>query len=86
MNNFIENLERSLKSGFIDKTFESNAQYQPKLLTNNYQLGLKTLTNIIELLRNCDEFWFSCVVILVKIIDFESFLGHIADFHACKNG
>ena len=59
MTNFIENLEQSLKSGFIDKAVESNPQYQPKLLTNNYRSGLKILTDIVELLHSCDEFWFS---------------------------
>lgn len=59
MNNSILLLEKSLKTGFIDKTVLSNNEYQPKFLTNDKISKTKILTTMKRELDNCDEFWFS---------------------------
>ena len=54
-----EDLLKSLRAGFIDKTVESKNQYIPRILTNNKNLGVKVLSTIISELKSCDRFWFS---------------------------
>ena len=52
-------LEQSLKSGFINETLPSYAEYLPQLLVNDKNEGKKVLSSIIQELNNCEEFWFS---------------------------
>jgi len=47
----------SLHTGFIDKDKMSLEKYRPKLLINNHKEGRKVLSNIINELERCDEFF-----------------------------
>ena len=61
--NLNNKLLKSIQTGFIDQSISSNKNYQPKLLTNEPKIGKKVLTNILQGLENCDEFWFSVAFI-----------------------
>ena len=51
-------LAAGLQTGFIDCNLTSLEQYHPKLLLNDHKRGMKVLTNIIQELRQCEEFCF----------------------------
>ena len=53
------NLEKSLHTGFINKSIPSNMEYLPQLLVNDKKEGKKILGTILHELNSCDEFWFS---------------------------
>lgn len=55
----IEEFEKSLQTGFIDKSSISEVLYQPELLVNRKKPPKKVLTTIIQELNNCEEFYFS---------------------------
>ncbi len=58
-----ERLEDGLRTGFIDCNLTSLERYHPKLLVNDHKRGMKVLTNIIDELHNCEEFYFSVAFI-----------------------
>lgn len=55
----IEKFEKSLQTGFIDKTSISEVLYQPELLVNRKRPPKKVLTTIIQELNNCEGFFIS---------------------------
>ena len=59
MGQLLDELSKSLQTGFIDQTIQSNNSYHPQFLVNNKNVGKKILTTIELELRKCDEFWFS---------------------------
>ncbi len=60
---YIEELEKSLITGFIDNTHISQEEFRPSLLINNPEEGQKILTNLINQLQRCEEFYFSVAFI-----------------------
>lgn len=58
-----KNLERSLHTGLFDYHKISLEEYRPSLLINNYKLGQKVLTSIVNELNKCEEFLFSIAFI-----------------------
>lgn len=56
---FNENFKDSLLTGFIDKTLESDALYQPELLINRKIPRKKVLSTIIKELETCESFFIS---------------------------
>ena len=55
----IDELSKSLQTGFVDKESISEKLYQPTLLVNKKTPPQKVLTTILEELRYCDEFYIS---------------------------
>jgi superfamily II DNA or RNA helicase/HKD family nuclease/SOS-response transcriptional repressor LexA len=55
----LDELSKSLKTGFIDKESNSEKLYQPTLLVNKKSPPQKVLSTILEELRYCDEFFIS---------------------------
>ena len=55
----LDELSKSLKTGFIDKESTSEKLYQPTLLVNKKSPPQKVLSTILEELRYCDEFYIS---------------------------
>jgi len=60
-NNFFE----SLKTGYIDKSIESDISYVPEIITNDFNKPQKVLTTLINSLNNCESFFFN-VAFLTK--------------------
>ncbi len=52
-------LLKSLESGFIDRSKESDPLLTPQILTNDKSKNKKVLSSLQYELRNCDEFWFN---------------------------
>ncbi|TGL57002.1 DUF3427 domain-containing protein [Leptospira kemamanensis] len=59
MNSSLEELQKSLKTGFINEYETSLAQYRPQLLVNDRTTKKKVLSKLTQELRNCKEFWIS---------------------------
>ena len=60
MNKFnVEDFEKSLHTGFIDKTINSELNYQPELLVNSKIPRRKVLTTIISEFEKCETFFIS---------------------------
>jgi HKD family nuclease len=57
--NEVEDLSKSLHTGFIDLESYSKNEYLPQLLINDKHSGCKVLTTIESELQICDDFWFS---------------------------
>lgn len=55
----LDELTKSLKTGFLDKNIESENLYQPTLLVNTKNPPQKVLSTIANELRSCDEFYIS---------------------------
>ena len=55
----LDELSKSLQTGFIDKESISEKLYQPTLLVNKKNPPQKVLSTILEELRYCDEFYIS---------------------------
>ena len=64
MTNFLENLQQSLFTGFIDKNSKSLENLQPKILINDKLLEKKILSSIIDNLIECESFTFSVALLL----------------------
>ena len=60
-NNFLD----SLKTGYIDKSIESDISYVPEIITNDFNKPQKVLTTLINSLNNCESFFFN-VAFLTK--------------------
>ncbi|WP_343330398.1 DUF3427 domain-containing protein [Polaribacter staleyi] len=56
---FNDDFKESVLTGFIDKSLESDALYQPELLVNRKIPRKKVLTTIIKELENCESFFIS---------------------------
>ncbi|MWW24056.1 DUF3427 domain-containing protein [Algibacter lectus] len=56
---FNDNFKDSLLTGFIDKSLDSDALYQPELLVNRKIPRKKVLSTIIKELENCESFFIS---------------------------
>lgn len=56
---FINQFKESLHTGFIDKVFQSEVLYQPKLLVNKKKPKTKVLSTILHELQSCNEFYIS---------------------------
>lgn len=63
MGNFIQNLEASLHTGFIDQNYIKYGSYKPKLLVNNSEKNENVLTSLLEELDHCQSFIFSVAFI-----------------------
>ncbi|ANW95912.1 restriction endonuclease subunit R [Wenyingzhuangia fucanilytica] len=60
MNKFsIQGFEKSIQTGFIDKTINSEILYQPELLVNRKKPKVKVLSTIINELESCESFFIS---------------------------
>ena len=55
----IEEFEKSLQTGFIDKTSISELLYQPELLVNRKRPPKKVLSTIIQELNSCEGYFIS---------------------------
>ena len=55
----IEEFEKSLQTGFIDKNSISELLYQPELLVNRKRPPKKVLSTIIQELNNCESYFIS---------------------------
>lgn len=60
---FRDDLLRSIETGFIDYTIESERSFRPELLINDELRNKKVLSTILNELDSCDEFWFSVAFI-----------------------
>jgi superfamily II DNA or RNA helicase len=58
-NSFTNNFKKSLDTGFVDKSVESEIIYRPKLLVNKKTPKEKVLSTLIQELNNCTEFYIS---------------------------
>lgn len=56
---FKDDFKESILTGFIDKSLDSDALYQPELLVNRKIPRKKVLSTIIKELENCEEFYIS---------------------------
>jgi len=61
-------LYKSVETGFIDKSIDSNKIYRPELITNDKEKGKKVLSTIISELERCDEFWISVAFITSGVL------------------
>ncbi|MGN1275642.1 MAG: DEAD/DEAH box helicase family protein, partial [Floccifex sp.] len=59
-------IEKGLYSAFVNSSFESNYEYRPQFLTNDYKKGIKVLTTIEEELNHCDSFSISVAFITMS--------------------
>lgn len=60
MNKFsAEDFEKSIQTGFIDKSISSDFLYQPELLVNKKEPKTKVLLTIISELETCESFYIS---------------------------
>ena len=58
-NSYIENLQKSLITGFINKSIASDTELSPQLILNDKKGGTTVLSEILKELENCNQFWFS---------------------------
>lgn len=56
-------IQDSIFTSLIDRSYESILEFQPKLIFNDHQRGMKVLTSIQKELSNCIEFVFSVAFI-----------------------
>ncbi len=59
MDDLIHNFNRSLQTGYVDKSILSNLAYQPELLVNQKNPPKKVLSTILHELENCNHFFIS---------------------------
>ena len=59
----IENIQKGLRTAFIDSTFNSNLAYKPEFVSNDYKQGKKVLVSIEQELAYCEEFFISVAFI-----------------------
>ena len=58
-NKFNDDFTKSLSTGFVDKSIDSEVLYRPKLLVNKKTPKEKVLSSILQELENCQEFYIS---------------------------
>lgn len=59
MGDLIEVFNKSLQTGYVDKSILSNMDYQPELLINQKNPPKKVLSTILHELENCNQFFMS---------------------------
>lgn len=59
MNNLNEIFNKSLQTGYVDKTIISDENFHPELLVNQKNPPKKVLLTLLKELENCEEFYFS---------------------------
>ncbi len=59
MSDFFNELEKSVKTGFLNSNQESRILYQPNFILNNQKNSSKVLSYLIQRLEVCDSFWLS---------------------------
>ncbi len=59
MNSSLEELQKSLRTGFINDSESSLAQFRPQLLVNDRTTNKKVLSTLTKELEKCNEFWIS---------------------------
>jgi HKD family nuclease len=59
MDDLIQIFNKSLQTGFVDKSILSNLDYQPELLVNQKNPPKKVLSTILQELENCNQFFIS---------------------------
>ena len=59
MTQLFGDLEEAIKTGFLNRSINSDERLQPKLLLNDPDRGEKVLRSILNALEQCDSFWFS---------------------------
>lgn len=64
--NMEKEIERGLISAFVNSNVESNYEFKPQFLTNDYKKGIKVLTTIEEELNHCDSFSISVAFITMS--------------------
>ena len=64
--NMEKEIERGLISAFVNSNVESNYEFKPQFLTNDYKKGIKVLTTIEEELNRCDSFSISVAFITMS--------------------
>ncbi len=63
MSDLIQSFNKSLQTGYVDKSILSNMDYQPELLVNQKKPPRKVLSNILHELENCNQFFISVAFI-----------------------
>ncbi|PKR76812.1 DUF3427 domain-containing protein [Halalkalibacillus sediminis] len=63
MNKLVNDIETSLRKGFIDQHIKTTTKYQPQLLVNNQRNNQNVLSSFLEELENCNSFIFSVAFI-----------------------
>jgi superfamily II DNA or RNA helicase/HKD family nuclease/SOS-response transcriptional repressor LexA len=59
MSNLNEIFNKSLQTGYVDKTIISDENFHPELLVNQKNPPKKVLITLLKELENCEEFFFS---------------------------
>lgn len=59
MNSSLEELQKSLRTGFINEYESSLAQFRPQLLVNDSSTNKTVLSTLTRELEKCKEFWIS---------------------------
>lgn len=59
MNKLTESFRKSLETGYVDKSVQSNLDYQPELLINQKNPPRKILSTILHDLEHCNQFFIS---------------------------
>ena len=59
MDELIQGFNKSLHTGYVDKSILSNLDYQPELLVNQKNPPKKVLSTILHELENCNQFFIS---------------------------
>ena len=59
MNTINDEILRAANTALTDRSVESDELLQPKLIINEIENELKTLSYLVNRLETCDEFWFS---------------------------
>jgi superfamily II DNA or RNA helicase/SOS-response transcriptional repressor LexA len=59
MFNLLDSFNKSLQTGYVDKSILSNQEYQPELLVNQKHPPKKVLSSILHELENCSQFFIS---------------------------
>ncbi len=59
MHDLIQSFNKSLQTGYVDKSILSNLDYQPELLVNQKNPPKKVLSTILHELENCNQFLIS---------------------------
>lgn len=59
MDDLIQRFDKSLQTGYVDKSILSNLDYQPELLVNHKSPPRKVLSTILHELQTCNQFFIS---------------------------
>jgi superfamily II DNA or RNA helicase len=59
MDDLIQSFNKSLQTGYVDKSILSNLDYQPELLVNQKNPPKKVLSTLLHELEKCDQFFIS---------------------------